>query len=175
MRVVKRQTMPETNNISTEQIWSILGEVKDPEVPVLSVTDLGIVREIKMDHEQVEVFITPTYSGCPAMDVIRVNIRIVLLQHGFPKVKITTVLSPAWTTDWMSEKGKQQLKAYGIAPPTPVQQVCHTKLFHQEEAIPCPRCNSYHTQRISEFGSTACKALYRCLDCQEPFDYFKCH
>jgi ring-1,2-phenylacetyl-CoA epoxidase subunit PaaD len=167
--------MPETNNISTEKIWSILGEVKDPEVPVLSVTDLGIIREIRMDSEQVEIFITPTYSGCPAMDVIRINIRMALLQHGFPKVKITTVLSPAWTTDWMSEKGKQQLKAYGIAPPTPVQQVCHTKLFHQEEAIPCPRCNSYHTQRISEFGSTACKALYRCLDCQEPFDYFKCH
>ncbi|MHA4812138.1 1,2-phenylacetyl-CoA epoxidase subunit PaaD [Flavitalea flava] len=167
--------MPETNNISTKQIWSLLAEVKDPEVPVLSITDLGIIRDIKVDQEQVEVFITPTYSGCPAMDVIRINIKMALLQHGFPKVKINTVLSPAWTTDWMSEKGKQQLKAYGIAPPTPVQQVCHTKLFHQEEAISCPRCNSYHTQRISEFGSTACKALYRCLDCREPFDYFKCH
>lgn len=167
--------MPEVNNISTEKVWSILSEITDPEVPVLSITDLGIVREVKTEQGEVEVVITPTYSGCPAMDVIRINIRMALLQHGYPKIKITSVLSPAWTTDWMSEKGKQKLKAFGIAPPTPVQQVCHTKLFQQEEAIPCPRCNSYHTRRISEFGSTACKALYQCLDCQEPFDYFKCH
>jgi ring-1,2-phenylacetyl-CoA epoxidase subunit PaaD len=169
----------------TDRIWSLLEEVNDPEVPVLSIVDLGIVRDIKevrkageetgTDGAGIEVIITPTYSGCPAMDAIRMNIRMVLLRHGYGKTTITTVLSPAWTTDWMSEKGKDKLKAYGIAPPLPSQQVCRPALFHQEEAIPCPRCNSYHTQLISQFGSTACKALYRCEDCKEPFDYFKCH
>ena len=98
-----------------------------------------------------------------------------LMQAGFGEVQIKTVLSPAWTTDWMSEKGKEKLKAFGIAPPMPVPVVCHPGLFRQDEAIPCPRCNSYHTTRISEFGSTACKAIYRCENCGEPFDYFKCH
>jgi ring-1,2-phenylacetyl-CoA epoxidase subunit PaaD len=161
--------------LSTEKIWSILEEVSDPEVPVLSVIDLGIVREVTLQEEGAEIVITPTYSGCPAMDVIRTNIRMALLEQGYGDVRIRTVLSPAWTTEWMSEKGKEKLRAYGIAPPTPLQQVCHTRLFHREEAIACPRCNSYHTQLISEFGSTACKALYRCEDCKEPFDYFKCH
>jgi ring-1,2-phenylacetyl-CoA epoxidase subunit PaaD len=156
-------------------IWSVLETVNDPEVPVLSVVDLGIIRDVKSSEGHVEIVVTPTYSGCPAMDVIRLNIRLALLQQGFPDVKLTTVLSPAWTTDWMSEKGKKNLMAYGIAPPTPVQTVCHPGLFHQEEAIACPHCRSYRTTRISEFGSTACKALYRCEDCHEPFDYFKCH
>ena len=155
---------------------ALLEEVTDPEVPVLSIIDLGIVRDIIVTETTgVEVVITPTYSGCPAMDVIRMNIRMLLLQRGYAPVKITTVLSPAWTTDWMSEKGKDQLKAFGIAPPTPVPQVCHPGLFRREEAIACPRCNSYNTTLISEFGSTACKSLYRCEDCKEPFDYFKCH
>ena len=156
-------------------IWSLLEEVNDPEVPVLSIVDLGIVREVRRDGNRIEVVITPTYSGCPAMEAIRMNIRMVLLQHGYTDAVITTVLSPAWTTDWMSNKGKEKLQAYGIAPPLPTRQVCHPGLFHREEAIQCPRCHSYHTQRISEFGSTACKALYRCEDCKEPFDYFKCH
>jgi ring-1,2-phenylacetyl-CoA epoxidase subunit PaaD len=163
------------NDTSTEKIWSILEEVNDPEVPVLSILDLGIVRDVSADEGRVEVTVTPTYSGCPAMDVIRMNIRMVLLQQGYQTVTIHTVLSPAWTTDWMSEKGKDKLRAYGIAAPTPVQQVCHPGLFQQEEAIPCPHCHSYHTSLISQFGSTACKALYRCEDCKEPFDYFKCH
>ncbi len=161
--------------VSTETIWSILEEVNDPEVPVLSVIDLGIVREVIVTGQGVEVVITPTYSGCPAMDVISMNIRMALLQRGYGQIHIRTVLSPAWTTEWMSERGKEKLREYGIAPPTPLQQVCHTKLFHREEAIACPRCHSYHTRLISEFGSTACKALYRCEDCREPFDYFKCH
>jgi ring-1,2-phenylacetyl-CoA epoxidase subunit PaaD len=156
-------------------IWSLLEEVNDPEVPVLSIVDLGIVRDVRREGNRIEVIITPTYSGCPAMDAIRMNIRMVLLQHGYTDAIITTVLSPAWTTDWMSNKGKEKLQAYGIAPPLATQQVCHPGLFNREEAIPCPRCHSYHTQRISEFGSTACKALYRCEDCMEPFDYFKCH
>ncbi|HMH21826.1 MAG TPA: 1,2-phenylacetyl-CoA epoxidase subunit PaaD [Puia sp.] len=167
--------MAETADIPTEKIWSLLREVTDPEVPVLSVTDLGIIREVKVQDGTVELVITPTYSGCPAMDMIRTNIRMALLEHGYEKVTITTVLSPAWTTDWMSEEGKEKLKAYGIAPPTPRQNVCHPDLFRREEAISCPRCHSYNTRMISEFGSTACKALYRCEQCREPFDYFKCH
>jgi len=159
----------------TSTIWSILESVEDPEVPVLSVIDLGIIREVSLEEGQPVIVLTPTYSGCPAMDMIRIRIRMALLQHGFSNVQIRTVLSPAWTTDWMSEKGKEKLKAFGIAPPLPLQTVCHPGLFHREEAIPCPRCNSYHTTRISEFGSTACKAIYRCEDCGEPFDYFKCH
>ena len=109
------------------------------------------------------------------MDVIRMQIRFRLLDAGYRSVKIETVLSPAWTTDWMSENGKEKLKAFGIAPPMPKQQVCDTGFFLEQEAVPCPRCNSFSTTRISEFGSTACKALYRCNDCGEPFDYFKCH
>jgi len=159
----------------TKTIWSLLETVADPEVPVLSVTDLGIIREVQIKEGRPEIVITPTYSGCPAMDMIRMNIRMVLLQNGYPDIKLTTVLSPAWTTDWMSEKGKEKLLAYGIAPPMPVQTVCHPQLFRREEAIACPHCGSCHTMMISEFGSTACKALYRCGDCQEPFDYFKCH
>lgn len=157
-----------------EKILSTLETVTDPEVPVLSVIDLGIVRDVILSEEEVEVVITPTYSGCPAMDVIAVNIRIALSMLGFKHTKITHVLSPAWTTDWISEAGKRKLKDYGIAPPNPKQQVCRDELF-AEEAIQCPHCNSWHTHRVSEFGSTACKALYVCDDCKEPFDYFKCH
>ena len=166
-------TTPAIKNIKT--VWDILSNVTDPEVPVLTITDLGIVRDVKMNDEQLEIVITPTYSGCPAMDMITVNIRIALLSHGFNNVKITTVLSPAWTTDWMSEEGKEKLKAYGIAPPNPKQQVCRDDLFVADEAVECPHCKSYHTHRVSEFGSTACKALYQCDSCKEPFDYYKCH
>ena len=162
-------------NTEEQKIWKLLEEVSDPEVPVLSVIDLGIIREVKIREEEVEIVITPTYSGCPAMDMISMNIKLALIEHGYRKLKITSVLSPAWTTDWMSEPGKERLKAYGIAPPNSKQAVCDTKLFAEEEAIQCPLCNSYHTKRISEFGSTACKALYQCQDCKEPFDYFKCH
>jgi ring-1,2-phenylacetyl-CoA epoxidase subunit PaaD len=155
--------------------------VTDPEVPVLSVVDLGVVRGVELDtdaatgNEVVKITITPTYSGCPAMDVIRMNIRMALLEHGYQHIQIETVLSPAWTTDWMTEAGKQKLQQYGIAPPNPRQQVCNTQLFAEEEAVQCPHCHSYNTRRISEFGSTACKSLYQCNACQEPFDYFKCH
>jgi ring-1,2-phenylacetyl-CoA epoxidase subunit PaaD len=171
--------MHSTENILTRKIWSILEEVCDPEVPVLSVIDLGIVRDVKITNagaeEAIEVVITPTYSGCPAMDVIRMNIRMVLLEQGYKNVQVTTILSPAWTTDWMSEAGKKKLKDYGIAPPNPKQQVCNTQLFAEDEAVQCPHCNSYNTRRISEFGSTACKSLFQCNDCHEPFDYFKCY
>ena len=162
-------------NISIKKVYSILEAVTDPEVPVLSIIDLGIVKDVLLNDDEIEVIITPTYSGCPAMDFIKVNIRMVLLQEGYQKIKVTQVLSPAWTTDWMTEQGKEKLKAYGIAPPNSAQSVCTPDSFQKEEAIQCPRCNSYHTHLISQFGSTACKALYQCLDCKEPFDYFKCH
>ena len=162
-------------NSDKQQILALLEQVPDPEVPVLSVIDLGIVRDIKIDEDKIEVIITPTYSGCPAMDVISMEIKMILLEHGFKKITVTTILSPAWTTDWMSETGKEKLKAYGIAPPNPTRPVCDTRLFAEEEAVQCPHCQSYNTRVISQFGSTACKALYQCNDCLEPFDYFKCH
>ena len=164
-----------THQIDKQAIYSYLEEINDPEVPVLSIIDLGIVRDVRMNDEELEVIITPTYTGCPAMDMITTTIKIQLATLGFKKIKITQVLSPAWTTEWMSEEGKRKLKEYGIAPPNPKQQVCDQKLFAEAEGVQCPHCNSYHTHRISEFGSTACKALYQCDDCKEPFDYFKCH
>ena len=161
---------------STQKAWAALGNIMDPEVPVLSILDLGIVREVSLKEEDhVTVVITPTYSGCPAMDVISTGIRMELLAAGFRQVTVQQVLSPAWTTEWISEAGKVKLKEYGIAPPNPMQQVCTTDLFVGEEAVECPHCASWHTSRISEFGSTACKSLYQCKTCQEPFDYFKCH
>ena len=164
-------------------IWQILETVCDPEVPVLSVVDLGIIRSVKLlphaplDNRDggIEIIITPTYSGCPAMDMISMNIKLAMAEHGYKNIKVISVLSPAWTTDWMSEAGKEKLKAYGIAPPNMRQQVCTNELFAPHEAVQCPHCNAYHTHRISEFGSTACKALYQCDECKEPFDYFKCH
>ncbi len=165
-----------THQIDKQTIYSYLEEVKDPEVPVLNVIDMGIIRDVILhDDNQLEIIITPTYSGCPAMDVISMNIRIMLSTLGFKKIKITQALSPAWTTEWISEEGKRKLKEYGIAPPNDKQQVCDEKLFAANEAVQCPQCNSWHTHRVSEFGSTACKALYVCDDCKEPFDYFKCH
>jgi ring-1,2-phenylacetyl-CoA epoxidase subunit PaaD len=168
--------MVDAKNITEDAILKILETVTDPEVPVLSIIDLGIVRKIETDsNDNLQVFITPTYTGCPAMDVIKTNIRLALLQHGFSNVEIITVLSPAWTTDWMTQAGKQKLKAYGIAPPNIKQQVCTLEAFQKDEAVQCPHCNSYHTHLISRFGSTPCKALYKCDDCLESFDYFKCH
>ena len=161
--------------IDKKTIYSYLGEINDPEVPVLSIIDLGIVRDVKMIDDELEVIITPTYTGCPAMDMITSTIKIQLATLGFKKVRVTQALSPAWTTEWMTEEGKRKLKDYGIAPPNPKQQVCDQKLFAEAEAVQCPHCDSYDTYRISEFGSTACKALYQCDDCKEPFDYFKCH
>lgn len=157
-----------------QDIWQLLQEVKDPEVPVLSIIDLGIVREVTIEDEKIIITITPTYSGCPAMDVISMDIRLKLIEKGYRPVTIKQQLSPAWTTDWMSEEGKTKLKAFGITAPNPRQQFCSSEMF-REEAIECPHCNSYHTELISQFGSTACKAMYRCLECKEAFDYFKCH
>ncbi|GAB3375367.1 1,2-phenylacetyl-CoA epoxidase subunit PaaD [Massilia agri] len=168
--------------VTTDQVWRWLGEVADPEIPVISVVDLGIVRDVAFDGAHGEtcvVTITPTYSGCPAMQVISDSVKEALLSHGLEDVRIVSRLSPAWTTDWMSEAGKAALKGYGIAPP--VQQAIDISGLHagiRRRAAPevsCPNCGSPHTQLTSEFGSTPCKALYKCLDCREPFDYFKCH
>ena len=171
--------MQDTKNDIESRIWKLLEEVKDPEVPVLSVLDLGIVRQVDVkdtapNDPAVTITITPTYSGCPAMDVIAMDIRLKLIEKGFRNIQVKHQLSPAWTTDWMSEKGREKLRAFGIAPPNPKQQFCTSDMF-REEAVECPRCHSHHTELISQFGSTACKAMYRCLDCKEAFDYFKCH
>ncbi len=159
--------------VTTDEVWNLLAEVCDPEVPVLSILDLGIVRGVEQVGEGLEVTITPTYSGCPAMNVIEVNIRAVLQENGFDNVTVKTILSPAWTTDWMTESGKEKLRAYGIAPP--VGSVDKNDLRMEDKIIPCPQCQSTNTEMLSQFGSTACKSLYRCKDCLEPFDYFKCH
>ena len=156
-----------------EKIFKILENVSDPEIPVLSVIDLGIVRDVKID-DTIEIIITPTYSGCPAMSVIATNIKFELLVNGFQNVTITEVLSPAWTTDWMTESGKNKLREYGIAPPVAKARI-GKMLFEEHPSVPCPQCESSNTEQLSEFGSTACKSLFRCLDCLEPFDYFKCH
>lgn len=157
-----------------DEILHILESVTDPEIPVLTIADMGIVREVKWnDDDQVEVVITPTYTGCPAMHAIEINIRAALQEHGYDNVKVTTVLSPAWTTDWLSEEGKRKLKAYGIAPP--IGSADKNSLLGEETKVPCPRCGSTNTKMVSQFGSTACKALFQCRECLEPFDYFKCH
>ncbi len=149
-------------------LFALLEKVCDPEVPVLSILDLGIVRDVKMNNDEVEVIITPTYSGCPAMDAISMDIRFKLIEYGYRNIKITQVLTPVWTTDWMTEAGKEKLKAYGIAPPKFSKDL--------SDSMPeCPQCKSADTKLLSQFGSTACKALYQCNDCKEPFDYFKCH
>ncbi len=163
------------------QVWSWLGAVADPEIPVISVVDLGIVREVAFEGDECVVTITPTYSGCPAMEVIADSVRTALRGHGVEKLRLVNRLAPAWTTDWMSDAGKAALKDYGIAPPA--QQTIDISALTRgvkrssvaAPVIACPRCGSQHTELTSQFGSTPCKALYKCLDCREPFDYFKCH
>lgn len=160
--------------ISKNDVYNILEKVSDPEVPVISIIDLGVVRDVIFHENEIEVVITPTYTGCPAMDMIEVEIKAILQDHGFEKVKISMVLSPAWTTDWLSEAGKKKLLDYGIAPPQGSSK-SKRALFSEETGIACPQCRSTNSEMISQFGSTACKAQYKCLDCEEPFDYFKCH
>ena len=167
--------------MNAQEVWGWLGQVADPEIPVISIVDLGIVRAVAFYGDQCVVTITPTYSGCPAMQVIAESVQEALHAKGIADVRLVNQLSPAWTTDWMSDAGKEALKGYGIAPPA--QQVIDISGLHSgvkrraapELVIACPNCGSAHTQITSQFGSTPCKALYKCLDCREPFDYFKCH
>jgi len=155
--------------IDKKVLYEYLEEIKDPEIPVLSIVDMGIVRDVQLNEQgELDVTITATYTGCPAMDMIAAAIRVEMQTLGFKKVNIRYAISPAWTTDWMSESGKRKLKEYGIAAPD-------KRFAIAADGVECPRCNSHHTKLLSEFGSTACKALYQCEDCKEPFDYFKCH
>ena len=160
--------------ITKEQIYDWLNTVTDPEVPVLTIIDLGIVRDVKLkDEHSVEITITPTYSGCPAMDVIAMNIRMALLSKGIKNIRIENQLSPAWTTDWMRDEGKRKLNEYGIAPP--YRNATSSLGLFEDDNVPCPRCGSDNTELTSQFAATACKSLYRCNSCKEPFEHFKCH
>jgi ring-1,2-phenylacetyl-CoA epoxidase subunit PaaD len=157
-----------TDKTDTAGLFELLSTVVDPEIPVLTLQDLGVLRDISVSDGAVKVTITPTYAGCPAMETMRADIEAVLTQAGYNNVTVVQSLSPAWTTDWMSENGREKLHTYGIAPPIA------TSCGQQAGQIECPQCNSADVKLISEFGSTACKALYQCQDCREPFDYFKC-
>ncbi|MBL7719988.1 MAG: phenylacetate-CoA oxygenase subunit PaaJ [Flavipsychrobacter sp.] len=157
-----------------QQIYDWLSTVTDPEVPVLTILDLGIVRNVQVSDDNTAIItITPTYSGCPAMDVIAMQIRIALLSKGVKKVNIENQLSPAWTTDWMSEEGKQKLKEYGIAPP--YRKSSNPLGLFEDDNVPCPRCGSLNTGLSAQFAATSCKSLYKCNSCKEPFEHFKCH
>lgn len=162
---------------AAREIWAWLEAVADPEVPVISVVDLGIVREVRWEAQGLVVVITPTYSGCPAMRAIEEEIRRALQRRGIDALRIETRLAPAWTTDWMSARGRQKLRGYGIV--APAQQAVDvsgiSRRRHAAAVIACPHCGSGNTVLVSQFGSTACKALYKCNDCLEPFDYFKAH
>ena len=155
-----------------QQAWHIAANVVDPEIPVLTIADLGVLRDVVVTDGRVEVAITPTYSGCPAMNMIALEIELALEREGFGRPKVRTVLSPAWTTDWMSDEGRRKLREYGIAPP---QAGSGRRALFGEQQVACPQCGSGNTELLSEFGSTSCKALWRCKSCREPFDYFKCH
>jgi ring-1,2-phenylacetyl-CoA epoxidase subunit PaaD len=159
-----------------ERAWEVLGTVLDPEVPALSVRDLGIVRDV-IDHgDQLEVVLTPTYSGCPATEVIEQSVLEAIEAEGLGPARATLQRAPAWTSDWITEEGKRKLNDYGIAPPGPVMPDAGVPIRivgRRSEAIACPRCASLHTEKLSAFGSTACKAMYRCLSCREPFEHFK--
>lgn len=157
-----------------EELTNLLATIPDPEIPVISIVDLGILRKVEViNSETVEVTITPTYSGCPAMRVIEEDIKSKLKEKGYTKVQLVTSLSPAWTTDWMSDDAKERLRIYGISPPEKTT-VDKNSLTGKSKLISCPQCGSSETEMISQFGSTACKALYRCISCREPFDHFKC-
>ena len=181
---------PRAARASIEAIWAILATVPDPEIPVISVVDLGIVRDVQWRDDDLVVTLTPTYSGCPATEVIMADIRAALERAGIADASIEMRLSPAWTTDWMNEGAKQRLRRYGIAPPhpcatdvaaqvgdspPPTYPIDTSRLRRATASVACPRCGSRQTRELSRFGSTPCKAQYRCEDCREPFDYFKPH
>lgn len=162
--------------ITSAQAWEILKRVPDPEIPVISVTELGIVRDVQVSDADVDVVVTPTYSGCPATEAIERSIREALSAAGAAQVRVTTQLSPAWTTDWITPAARDKLRAYGIAPPGPVVAPPAgqpLRFMPRPAQADCPRCGSADTERLSAFGATACKALYRCRACREPFEYFK--
>jgi len=173
--------MAQLSKPDIDQVWRWLSEVPDPEIPVISLTDLGIIRAVEWQDDTLVVTVTPTYSGCPATSIINLDIETALRGHGIEKLRLERQLSPPWTSDWLSEAGRDKLRAYGIAPPVDgtaadgrlvgrISRLAGTSNL----VIACPRCGSSLTEKISQFGSTPCKASYRCKDCLEPFDYFKC-
>jgi ring-1,2-phenylacetyl-CoA epoxidase subunit PaaD len=163
---------PRDDALLRERAWRAASAVVDPEIPVLTIADLGVLRSVTVDDGKVDVAITPTYSGCPAMNMIVLEIETALEREGIRDARVRLVLSPAWTTDWLSGEGRRKLEAYGVAPPAKAGG--RRALFAQPQ-VACPRCGSVDTHVIAEFGSTSCKALWRCNSCSEPFDYFKCH
>ena len=159
--------------LSPDEVYGALNTVMDPEVPVISVVELGIVRDVAIQHDAVTITITPTYSGCPAMREIEADIRTALLERGVPNVHVKLVLSPAWTTDWIGPEAREKLRAYGIAPPGRAEPQGLITLTRARVPVPCPFCGSSDTRLQSEFGSTACKAIHVCNSCRQPFDEFK--
>lgn len=161
-----------STKFSEKEIYDLIAGIPDPEIPVITIEDLGILREVKIEDDKVKVFITPTYSGCPAMKAIENDIADILRKHDINSFEVKTVFSPVWTTDWISDEAKERLRKYGISPP---EKSTSDKNILLNKHVRCPQCNSENTTLISQFGSTACKALYKCNDCLEPFDHFKCH
>ncbi|MGB0882492.1 MAG: 1,2-phenylacetyl-CoA epoxidase subunit PaaD [Vicingaceae bacterium] len=159
---------------SEEEIWEFLSEIPDPEIPVISVVELGVVRKIDTTQKKITITITPTYTGCPAMQAFEDDIISKLKEKGIEEISVNTVFTPAWTTDWINDEARAKLKKYGIAPPIRGSQDKGILFSSENKVVPCPKCNSNNTTLKSQFGSTACKALYQCKDCLEPFDYFKC-
>ena len=164
--------MVSTNPHTKEEILEVLSEICDPEIPVVNIQEMGILRDVILHDNSCQVIITPTYTGCPAMGIIEEDIKTAIRNRGIVNVEVTTIYFPAWTTDWMSDDTKEKLRKFGIA--APLHSGCMNWAQPQLLEVHCPKCNSNQTQLISQFGSTACKALYKCKDCQEPFDYFKC-
>ncbi|WP_142045201.1 1,2-phenylacetyl-CoA epoxidase subunit PaaD [Arthrobacter sp. SLBN-100] len=170
---------PAREKTGRQKAWDIAATVCDPEIPVLTIEDLGILRDVQVTQEhgtagKVIVTITPTYSGCPAMDAIRDDLKTAFAKEGYQDVEVDLVLAPAWTTDWMTEAGKAKLQEYGIAPPSGLSNAArHAGPIRLKMAVKCPQCSSLNTKELTRFGSTSCKALYVCQDCKEPFDYFK--
>ncbi len=165
------QRLQQRNTAEVKELWDLLDQVKDPEVPVLSIWDLGILRDVEREGDRIVVTITPTYSGCPAMNTISDDVIEALQANGYDDVEVKTKLSPAWSSEWMSPEGRRKLRNYGIAPPEDAE--LDEDGLTPDAHAQCPHCSSRNTRRISEFGSTACKALFQCNDCNEPFDYFK--
>ena len=164
--------MTVTRKFTEAEILDFLREIPDPEIPVISIVELGVIRKITLTNDSAEITITPTYSGCPAMKQMEEDVKKKLTDKGIEKVEIITVYNPAWTTDWLSEEAKLKLQNYGIAPPE--GSTDKLLLTHTPKLVTCPRCKSKSTELVSQFGSTACKALYKCKNCLEVFDYFKC-
>jgi ring-1,2-phenylacetyl-CoA epoxidase subunit PaaD len=165
---------PLPSDAAARRAWEIAATVTDPEIPVLTIEDLGVLRSVEVgDDGAVHVQLTPTYSGCPAMDAMRDDVTLALTHAGYDEVDVSLVLAPAWTTDWMSDEGKQKLRKYGIQAPTGNAAVRGSGPVRVQMAVKCPRCDSLNTRELARFGSTSCKALYECRDCLEPFDYFK--